>query len=207
VTRRQWGANKRRGGCHPRVRPEYGRVKAAVVHHTVNANDYSEAEAPGIVLGICRFHRNGNGWNDIGYNALVDRFGNVYQGRAGGMKRPVVGAQAEGYNSLTTGVAMIGTYTDERPSHSQKRGLVHYLAWKLGVHDINPTGKTHLRSAGGSTNRYPDGARVVVKRISAHTDTSFTECPGRKLKRELPRLRRKVEARMERFGSPRPGRR
>jgi N-acetylmuramoyl-L-alanine amidase len=196
ISRRDWGANLRRGGCAPRVRPDYGTVKAAVVHHTVTANTYSEAEAPSIVLGICRFHRNGNGWNDIGYNALVDRFGNIYAGRAGGLRKAVVGAQAQGFNSQTTGVASIGTHTTAPPAPAARAGIVNWLSWKLAAHEIKVRGKTTLTSAGGEASRYPAGRRVREKRIIGHRDVGLTECPGDALEQKLKKIRRQVRARM-----------
>jgi hypothetical protein len=192
VTRREWGAKQQPGGCEPRKRPQMGRVKAAVIHHTVSVNRYSEAEAPGIVLGICRFHRNGNGWNDIGYNALVDRFGNIYQGRAGGMKRPVIGAQAEGVNSQTTGVAAIGDFTSKKPSRKLRRGLVRYLAWKLELAGVPGDGSTRLLSDGGPSQRTPKGERVRVKTIFNHGVTNYTACAGAALNRLVPKIRHKV---------------
>jgi hypothetical protein len=192
VTRREWGAKQDPGGCEPRKRPQMGRIKAGVIHHTVSVNRYSEAEAPGIVLGICRFHRNGNGWNDIGYNALVDRFGNIYQGRAGGMARPVIGAQAEGINSQTTGVAAIGDFTRQKPSRKLRRGLIRYLAWKLELSGVPGHGSTHLLSDGGPSQRTPKGERVKVKTIFNHGVTNYTSCAGAALNRLVPKIRRAV---------------
>jgi hypothetical protein len=200
VTRRQWGANKKRGGCEPRDKPDLGRVKAGVVHHTVNTNTYSQAEAPGIVLGICRFHRNGNGWDDIGYNALVDRFGTLYQGRAGGMSRAVIGAQAEGINTYTTGIASIGDYTSAKPSRDTVRGIIRYLAWKFDVVGLEALGRTRLLSGGGETQRTPKGKRVKVPMIFSHNYTNFTGCAGAKLIRQIPKIRRAVQKRLDKFG-------
>ena len=115
--REDWGAEQ----VPARARaPDYGEVRAAFVHHTVNPNDYTREEAPDVVLAICRYHRNSNGWNDIGYNFLVDRFGTIYEGRAGGIDQPVVGAQAQGYNAQSTGIANIGTFT-HAPSRRPRR--------------------------------------------------------------------------------------
>jgi hypothetical protein len=204
VTRAEWGANDGKGGCPPRVKPSYGRVKAAAVHHTVTANNYSEAEAPSIVLGICRYHRNGNGWNDIGYNALVDRFGNVYQGRAGGLKRAVVGAHAQGFNAQTSGTAMIGTHTSVGIAPAERRALVNYLAWKLSVHRITATGKTTMRSAGGEASRYPAGRRVRTNKIIGHGTIGLTACPGEGLEAQIPKIRRLVQQRLEETGGTEP---
>ena len=197
ITRREWGAKQKQGGCEPRERPQMGRIKAGVVHHTVSTNDYSEAEAPGIVLGICRYHRNGNGWNDIGYNALVDRFGNVYQGRAGGMSRPVIGAHAEGVNAQTTGVAAIGDYTHEKPSKAERRGIVKYLAWKFDITGIEATGSTWLKSSGGATQKTPKGERVKVKPIFNHGTTNYTDCAGKQMNKLVPKIRRAVQRRLD----------
>jgi hypothetical protein len=192
ISRRQWGANQNHGGCPPRQAADYGKVKAAVVHHTVSAVDYSESEAPGLVLGICRFHRNSNGWNDIGYNALVDRFGNIYAGRDGGLSRAVIGAQAQGVNAQTTGVAVLGTHTSLPISKSAMGGLTRWLAWKLPQHGSDATGKVRMTSAGGETARYPAGTKFRTLRIIGHRVTNFTSCPGNALADQLPKLRKKV---------------
>jgi hypothetical protein len=196
ITRREWGAKRKHGGCDPRQRPQMGRIKAGVIHHTVSTNRYSEAEAPGIVLGICRYHRNANGWNDIGYNALVDRFGNVYQGRAGGMSRPVIGAHAEGVNAQTTGVAAIGNYMHKKPSRAERNGLIQYLAWKLELAGVKATGSTFLKSSGGATQKTPAGKRVKVKPIFNHGTTNYTDCAGKALNELVPKIRRDVQRRM-----------
>ena len=174
-----------------------GRIKAGVIHHTVSTNGYSEAEAPGIVLGICRYHRNGNGWNDIGYNALVDRFGNVYQGRAGGMSRPVIGAHAEGVNAQTTGVAAIGDFTRKKPSKELRRGIIKYLAWKLDLAGVPAHGNTFLLSSGGPSQKTPKGDRVKVKTIFNHGTTNYTACAGAALNKLVPKIRRAVAGKID----------
>jgi N-acetylmuramoyl-L-alanine amidase len=199
ITRREWGAKQKKGGCDPRAKAQMGKIKAGVIHHTVSTNDYSEAEAPGIVLGICRYHRNGNGWNDIGYNALVDRFGNVYQGRAGGMSRPVIGAHAEGVNAQTTGVAAIGDYTHEKPTKAARRGIINYLAWKFDIAGISARGSTHLKSSGGETQRTPKGKRVKVKPIFNHGTTNYTDCAGKQMNKLVPKIRRAVQRRLDKY--------
>jgi hypothetical protein len=200
VGRAGWGATRVEGGCQPRGPAQYGEVRTAVVHHTVNANDYGKEEAAGIVLGICRFHVFANGWNDIGYNALVDRFGRLYKGRAGGLRRAVVGAQAQGFNSQTTSIASLGTHTTKKLGRKAKGSVIRYLAWKLGLHGATPvTGKTRLTSAGGSASRYPAGTVINAYRVHGHKRVGLTECPGAALARQIAGIRRHTQARIKRF--------
>jgi N-acetylmuramoyl-L-alanine amidase len=204
VSRAAWGADLASGGCPPRGPAEYGTVQAAVIHHTVNANDYTPAEAPSIVLGICRFHVYGNGWNDIGYNALVDRYGTLYEGRAGGLKRPVVGAQAQGFNSQTTSIASIGDHTSEAPTPPAQRSIIQFLAWKMGIdHAVPATGTVQLTSAGGSESRYPSGTVITVPRVLGHITLGLTACPGGAMIPLIPQLQAAVQKRIKHFAKKR----
>ncbi|MEA2331790.1 MAG: hypothetical protein QOH58_1928 [Thermoleophilaceae bacterium] len=185
VSRAEWGAS----GCPPREAPIYGTVKAVHVHHTVSLNDYTPAEAPAIVLAICRYHRNSNGWNDIGYNALVDKYGVLYEGRAGGLDQAVVGAQAQGFNSETAGIASIGDHTSVGATPETLAAFARYIRWKLQVHGQPVSGPVTLRSAGGSASRYGAGVHVTVDRVLGHRDTGRTACPGELLYAQLGELR------------------
>jgi uncharacterized protein with LGFP repeats len=160
-----------------------------LVHHTVTANEYASVDSAGIVLGICRYHRDANGWNDIGYNFLVDRFGQVFEGRAGGVDQAVIGAQAQGYNSNSTGVAVIGTHEAVPVGDMTLGALAILIGWKLAIHAVTPTGQVTLTSAGGDVNRYPSGTPVVFERIAGHRDGDTTTCPGTALYAQLPALR------------------
>jgi hypothetical protein len=190
VSREGWGASS----CLPREGPSYGTVEAVQAHHTVSLNDYTPEEAPQIVLAICRYHRNSNGWNDIGYNALVDKYGTLYEGRAGGLDQAVIGAHAQGFNSQTAGIANIGDYTSVGASQESLSATATYIRWKLGVHGQPLSGPVTLTSAGGSESRYGAGTRVTLQRVSGHRDTGKTSCPGDVLYDQLDDIRALVES-------------
>ena len=185
VGRDAWGASK----CPPRAIPSYGTVKLAFIHHTVSANDYGPGDSAAMVLGICLYHRNSNGWNDIGYNFLVDKYGTIFEGRAGGVDAAVVGAQAQGYNAQSTGISNLGTFSTTGQTEAGLQAMARLLAWKLSIHGVPPTGTTTVTSTGGALNRYPAGTQVTLQHISGHRDGDATSCPGDGLYAQLPRLR------------------
>jgi len=185
VPREAWGGDQ----CRPRAAPAYGAVQLGYVHHTVNANAYAPQDSAAIVLSICRYHRNENGWRDIGYNFLVDRYGQIFEGRAGGIEQPVIGAQAQGYNGVSTGVANIGTFSQERQTEAGVAATAELLAWKLSLHGTPVAGRLTVTSAGGPANRYPAGRAVSFERIAGHRDADSTTCPGDGLHAQLPQIR------------------
>lgn len=186
IPRASWGA----ASVPPRARPAFGQVTMAFVHHTEGINDYSPAQSAAIVLAIARYHRDGRGWNDIGYNFLVDRFGRIFEGRAGGVSMPVVGAQAGGWNSVSTGVAIMGSFTGIAAPKAAVEAVGALLGWKLALHAVPATGTIQIISGGGTENRWPAGRKVTFQRISGHRDGCSTDCPGNLLYAQLPVIRR-----------------
>jgi hypothetical protein len=187
VTRALWQADEK----IKRAKPEYAKsLKLAVVHHTAGSNAYTPQEAAAIVRGIEVYHVKGNGWNDIGYNFLVDRYGTVYEGRAGGIERNVIGAHSLGFNAGTVGVAMIGNFAKASPPRAAEDALVRLLAWRLDVAHVDPLSSVVDTSAGNE--RYRAGKVVTLRAISAHRDTGPTECPGNTAYALLPGLTRRV---------------
>ena len=170
-----------------RANPYYASaVRFAVVHHTAGTNSYSASESAAIVRGIERYHVLANGWNDIGYNFLVDKYGQVFEGRGGGLTKNVVGAHAEGFNTGSIGVAVLGNYESQKISAAARAALVELLAWRLDVAHVNPLGR--LTWTSGGNPQYPAGTKVSLRTVSGHRDTGPTSCPGGTLYAQLPRI-------------------
>jgi hypothetical protein len=165
-------------------------LRFAVVHHTAGSNSYTQAQAPAVVRAIQLYHVRGNGWNDIGYNFLVDKYGQVFEGRFGGIERNVVGAHAEGFNTGSTGVALIGNYNGTGITPAARAALVRLLAWRLDIAHVDPL-KTFNAISGGNA-RFARGVPVFLRTIVGHRDTGFTDCPGSRLYAALDGLARDV---------------
>lgn len=176
ITRKGWGADERlreRGFVYTK------KVKVAFVHHTASGNGYSCAQSASVLRSIYRFHVKSSGWRDIGYNFAVDKCGNIYEGRAGGVTKAVLGAHTLGFNTDSTGIAVLGTYNKTNPSAAALKAVEQLAAWKLGLYGLNPAGKSTLVSGGG--NRYKKGRSVRFNAIAGHRDGFATDCPGARL--------------------------
>jgi len=194
ISRAQWGANdSMRCG-----RPDYGNaIRAAVVHHTAGSNDYTPEDSAGIVRSIYAYHTRTLGWCDIAYNALVDKYGQVFEGRAGGITKDVLGAHTGGFNRDVWGVSMIGQFDDTPPTDVQLRTVGRLLGWRMSLDHLNPHGTVTLTSAGGQYTFFPAGAKATLPTIFAHRDVGNTDCPGNAGYAALPQIR-EIAARFNR---------
>jgi uncharacterized protein with LGFP repeats len=165
-TREDWGADESIRTWKPEYAPT---IKAATLHHTVNANDYTAAEVPAMIRAIYRYHAVSRGWGDIGYNVLVDKFGQVWEGRYGGLESTVIGAHARGYNTGTVGVALLGNYDSVDTTAPMIDAAEAFIAWKFALFHVDPTATASFTGGGGRK----------VPTIFGHRDVGSTACPGR----------------------------
>ncbi|WP_407918059.1 peptidoglycan recognition protein [Kitasatospora sp. NE20-6] len=185
VTRAGWGADEsiRESGFG-----YTGDVRAVFVHHTDTTNDYACTDAPKMIRSIYQYHVKSLGWRDIGYNFLVDRCGTIYEGRAGGVAEPVLGAHTLGFNTNSAGVAALGTYVSAQAPQAQVDGVSQIAAWKLGLTGKDAQGTATLVSASDGS-KYKKGTSVQFKSVSGHRDAFNTECPGEALYTRLDDIR------------------
>nr|WP_238432046.1 peptidoglycan recognition protein [Streptomyces cavernae] len=170
--------------------PRYAdRVVAVFVHHTDSPNAYDCADVPAIIRGLYTGQTELQHWDDIGYNFLVDRCGTIYEGRAGGIERAVVGAHTQGFNLRTVGIAAIGTFTEGVPvPRALTEAVAALTAWKLGLSGIDPRGTARLISSNG-LSRYAAGTTALLPAVAGHNAGFHTSCPGAALKARLPAIR------------------
>ncbi|HEX6379655.1 MAG TPA: N-acetylmuramoyl-L-alanine amidase [Acidimicrobiia bacterium] len=199
ITRAGWGADEsmRKGP------QEFAPISKLVVHHTVTPND--DPDPAQTVRAVYAYHTRHNGWNDIGYNFVVDQQGRVYEGRWARVYRPgeapngedesgrgIIGAHAKAVNPGTVGIAVLGDYSGGYvPPGPALDGLVRALAWKAARHGIDPKGTAPFTAKDGSQRTFPN--------ISGHRDVGETGCPGSRLYERLPEIRQRVA---EAMGAP-----
>ena len=181
--RSHWG-----GSSGPPCSGYTSNVRFSVVHHTGGGpadNNYTNSAAK--IHGIWQYHL-ASGYCDIAYNFLVDKYGTLWEGRAGGIEKSVMGAHSAGYNTGSTGVAILGDFTSVNAPFAAQDALIRLLAWKLWVHHVDPY-------TGVAT---PNGA---VHPIAAHREVNQTSCPGNSFYPSMGGIRAEVGRRVF-YGNP-----
>ncbi|MBO0856094.1 MAG: LGFP repeat-containing protein, partial [Nocardia sp.] len=186
ISRQQWGADESIRCQEPTYDDSLGGI---AVHHTDGRNDYSKAESAGIVRAIFAYHAKTLGWCDIGYNALVDKYGQIFEGRYGGLNRPVEGAHAGGFNENTAGVALLGSFDTQPPTEEQIQAVGRYIGWRAKTAGLDPKGHTTMYSEGTDYTKYPKGQSVDLPVVFAHRDVGETDCPGAAVYAKMDEIR------------------
>ncbi len=169
------------GTCPPDPTPEFVPDPThVIIHHTAGTNVSSDWAA--VVRSIWDFHVNTNGWDDVGYNWLVDPNGVLYEGRGDGR----LGAHFCAQNGKTTGICVMGDFTSIQPQAAALNTLAEFLAWETCDENIDPLG-TSLHSGSGLT----------LMNISGHRDGCSTSCPGDLFYPLLPNVRQATQENIE----------
>ena len=196
ITRAQWGADESLRGSAP---PAFATITRFALHHSAGSEGSDPAAT---VRAIFAYHTQANGWNDIGYNFLVDSSGRVYEGRYSRAYNPgetvtgediqgrgVTGAHTEMNNSGTVGVVVLGDFRSASPTRAAVSAVEQIYAWKADRHDVDLLGQT------GWQKETPDGwVPMTNSTLLGHGDTKPTACPGANLYSWLPTIRQNVNS-------------
>lgn len=175
VARQAWGADESIRCSQPVYSPH---MRGAIVHHTAGSNDYTPQQSVEIVRGIYAYHARSLNWCDIGYNVLIDKYGQIFEGAFGGLDRNVEGTHTGGFNKETVGVSMIGNLDEVPPTAAMVSATGKFLRWRLGKAGLNPAGTATLTSEGFAGTKFAAGTQSNLPVISGHRDYNSTNCPG-----------------------------
>ncbi|MCC2312902.1 DUF4214 domain-containing protein [Cellulomonas xiejunii] len=190
ISRAEWGARPQQCALDLAA----GGLVAAAVHHTAGSNSYaSAAQAMQQIRNDQAYHMDARGWCDLGYNFIVDKWGNIYEGRAGSLTQPVIGVHAGGFNTGTVGVSMLGEYGATAPSAATQESVSRIIGYRLGAYGKNPAGTVPYRTLGGENSRFAAGTTVNLPVVFGHRDTAYTACPGNAGYAALPAIRSRAQ--------------
>jgi len=182
ITRAQWcGGSASCSQVLASYNPTYISPTHIVIHHGASPNTYTDGQA--VVRSYYNYHVNTLGWIDIGYNYIVDKYGNFFQGRHNPNlpTTDVRGAHAGAANSGSIGVNYPGNLDIELATPIQMQRVSELLAWWFDHKAYDP-----LSSESMQTQAY--GVQIQP-RITGHRDIGNTACPGNDLHAQLPNLR------------------
>lgn len=161
-----------------RIPPEPD-VRTLVVHHTVDANAHGPDDVVTLLRRIHGFHTGPEkGWPDVAYNFFVDRFGRVWEGRAGSLAGAVAGDATGGSQGFDQKCAFLGDHRTEPPTPEATDAMASLLAMLADRHGIDTAPGATATFASRGSNRHPAGAVVTVPTITGHRTVSQTACPG-----------------------------
>lgn len=170
------------------------RVRVLLIHHSDTSNTYQQSEVPKILRGIWAHHTGpAKRWPDVAYNFFVDRFGGIWEGRAGSVRSPVVGSATGGNQGSSQLICLLGSHGAARPTDASIESLCRLLAGMGARYGIPSQAESRTEFVSRGSNRWPAGSRITANAIDGHRAMSFTDCPGHALWDLLPQVRRRVQ--------------
>ena len=193
ITREEWNA-----GTVNTSRLSYAKeLKAICIHHTGGSNTYTAAQSPQVVRGMFTYHTKILGWADLGYNVVVDKYGQIFEGRAGGLHRNVAGAHARGFNTGSCGISVMGDYMDIPVPTAALNAIATVAAWKLASTFTQDVYGTETWTV--TTSNVKRSGTFSMPHLFAHRDVNYTDCPGDTYYGQLPKLRSLVQQKLNGF--------
>lgn len=181
---------------------EYYPVERFIIHHS--AADFTKYDDTGITTeegwkdqarAVYRYHAKNLGWGDTGYNYIIDPYGNIFEGRAGGEGAAgghavrggscvsfasSVKGQTVGFNRGTVGIVFLGNYNKNILTGPAQKAAANLIARLSKDFNLDPKKITEF-----------DKRNLPL--IIGHKDVDCTTCPGTSTKASLDNILRLTE--------------